>query len=53
MDDTQVTHLESLLNEADLDIVDWITGRQAVSNINYLPFIEHMQTLHEKHLAEN
>ena len=53
LSETEIDDLEQLLNEADLDIVDWIMGRQPIPREQYQGFVEHMQTLHERHLAEN
>ena len=36
---------ESLLNETDLDIYDWILGRSTSENPDYHPIIKQLQSL--------
>lgn len=49
----QLTTLESLLNEADLDIIDWIMERREVNNKAYQVIIDEMKQLHTKKLTSN
>ncbi len=51
--DEQLLTLESLLNEADLDIMDWIIGRREPSNPDYLKVLNEMQSLKNKQPDEN
>ena len=53
LDATQLQTLEALLNEADLDIIDWIMQRREPSNPDYLPLLEQMKTLKQKHPQQN
>lgn len=53
LDEIQKKTLEALLNEPDLDILNWIMEREPVPVPDYSPIIETMKTLNEKRLKEN
>lgn len=53
LNEREMRDLESLLNEADLDIIDWITGRKIPEQSVYLPMLEEMKALKQKQQTEN
>ena len=53
LDEIQKKTLEALLNEPDLDILNWIMEREPVPVPDYSPIIETMKILNEKRLKEN
>ncbi len=53
LNEQELHDLESLLNEADLDIIDWIMGRKSPENSAYLPILEEMKVLNQKKQTEN
>lgn len=53
LDASQHKSLESLLNEADLDIMNWIMGRAEPDCPEYTPIIDCMRKLKNKHIESN
>ncbi len=53
LNQTQLEILESFMNEADLDIIDWIMERREVTNPSYQLIIDEMKNLKSKHPQEN
>ena len=49
LDDTQKNHFEAFLEEADLDILDWITKRKPLDNADYQLILQQLQTLNSNH----
>ncbi|MGI9229694.1 MAG: succinate dehydrogenase assembly factor 2 [Gammaproteobacteria bacterium] len=48
LDERQQEVFSQLLEEADLDIYAWITGRATPQQTAYLDIVSHLQTLAEK-----
>lgn len=48
LNESEYQNFESLLNEADLDIMNWIMGRTEPDNHNYTPIIKLLRTIRNK-----
>lgn len=53
MDAESLNTLESFINEADVDIMNWILGRSSPSRSDYAPIVDTMRTLKDRHPASN
>jgi len=53
LNDSQHQALESLLNEADMDIMSWILGRAEPDCPEYTPIIDSMRKLKNRHIESN
>ncbi|MDX1519857.1 MAG: succinate dehydrogenase assembly factor 2 [Gammaproteobacteria bacterium] len=53
LDDAEFRTLEKLLDEADLDIMNWIMGRSEPASPDYRPIIERMRVLKNRSPGSN